>query len=113
MPFAAALSTKKSATKAIVEVAAAQDRLPGPPELAVAFYSPQHADAAAAIGKSLFEKLQPGCLIGCQGEAVAGTAREIEGEPALSLWLAHWGGRVSAEAFHLTPELTPDGPTLF
>ncbi|MFL5329505.1 MAG: FIST N-terminal domain-containing protein [Gemmataceae bacterium] len=113
MPFASALSTEKSPLRAVAEVVAATNTLPGPPSLAVVFFSTHHLPAAANIGRQLQEKLDPDCLIGCQGEAIAGTGREVEGEPALSLWVAHWGGKVTAECFHLTPELTPDGPTLF
>src|SRR4051812_1797118 len=97
MPFAASLSTEKSALKAVAEVVAATNTLPGPANLAVVFFSPHHANSAANIARQLQEKLDADCIIGCQGEAIVGTNREVEGEPALSLWLAHWGGKVTSE----------------
>lgn len=112
MPFAAALSTDPNAKRAVTEVLSATNVLPGPANFAVVFFSPHHATAAANIARQLQDQLDADCLIGCQGESIVGTQREIEGAPALSLWLAHWGGKVTAEGFHLTPELTPDGPTI-
>jgi small ligand-binding sensory domain FIST len=112
MAFAAALSTQPRADRAIADVLAAAQQLPGPPDLALAFYSPHHADAMPAIAERLQSELHPQCLIGCQGEGIIGGAREVENGPALSLWLAHWGGQVEVEPFHLTATRTPDGPTL-
>jgi small ligand-binding sensory domain FIST len=113
MPFAAALSTQPRAERAVAEVLGAALQLSGPRDLAVAFYSPHHADAMPAIAERLQRELEPRCLIGCQGEGVIGTDREVENGPALSLWLANWGGQVELEAVHLTANTTPDGPTLF
>jgi small ligand-binding sensory domain FIST len=113
MPFASALSTEANSSRAVAEVLAATNVLPGPANLAVVFFSPHHLPAAANIARQLQDKLDADCLIGCQGEAIVGTSTEVEGSPALNLWLAHWGGKVITECFHLTPELTPDGPTIF
>lgn len=113
MPFAAALSTKSNARDAVAEVMAVRAQLPGPPELALAFVSPHHGDALGDIAAQLVGGLEPKCLVGCQGEAIVGTGREIENGPAISLWLAHWGGQVAVEPLHLTAAETPDGPTLF
>jgi small ligand-binding sensory domain FIST len=46
------------------------------------------------------------------GESIVGNDREIEGQPALSLWLARWTARVEATPFHLTLERTPEGLSL-
>ena len=47
MPFAAALSTAESTPRALDEVCAAtRDQLDGNPDLALVFFSPQHADAS-------------------------------------------------------------------
>jgi small ligand-binding sensory domain FIST len=113
MPFAAALSTQSRAERAVAEVLGAALKMPGSPELAVAFYSPHHADAMPAIADRLQRELEPRCLIGCQGEGVIGAGREIENGPALVLWLAKWDGKVELEPVHLTANTTPDGPTLF
>jgi small ligand-binding sensory domain FIST len=113
MPFAAALSTETDTAAALDEVAAkAMARLAAPPELAVAFFSPHHAEDAPRIAGVLNERLTPTCLIGCAGEAVVGEAREVEKQPALSLWLANWHGKVALSPFHLTPSRTADGLSL-
>lgn len=111
MPFAAALSTAGQIGRAAEEVAAAAD-FGAQPDLAIAFVSPHHADDLADLAADLRRRLSPQCLIGCVGEAICGTGREIEGQPAVSLWLANWQARVQVEPFHLTLEQTPDGPTL-
>src|SRR5204863_2813658 len=113
MPFAASLSTAEPTARAVEEVCAqATSQLPGRPELALAFFTPHHADHAADIARALHERLQPRCLIGCIGEAVVGTGQEIEHRPGLSLWLATWDGRVGLESCHLVPQQTPDGLSL-
>jgi small ligand-binding sensory domain FIST len=113
MPFAAQLSTDADTRRALAAVSVAAAKLTGPADLAVAFFSPHHAGAVREIAETLAENLKAGCLIGCQGEAVVGGAREVENQPAISLWLAHWGGTVEVEPVHLTPDQTPDGPSLF
>jgi small ligand-binding sensory domain FIST len=113
MPFAAALSTAAPTAQALDEVCAqATGQMPDAPDLAAVFFSPHHADAAAAIARTLHERLRPRCLIGCIGEAVVGTGREVEHRPGLSLWLGRWGGRAELEPCHLTPRQTPDGLSL-
>src|SRR5438067_1224404 len=107
MPFAAALSTAPQTGRALAEVCDdARARLGGPAELAVAFVSPHHADDLAAVAADLHQRLQPARVLGCCGESIVGTGREVEREPAVSLWLASWGGAVDLEPFHLTPQQT-------
>src|SRR3954469_12719484 len=113
MAFAGRLSTDRSTSRALAEVVRAAESLGGPPDLAVCFYSPHHGASMRGIAEYLNLHLKPRCLIGCQGESIIGARREVEGEPAISLWLADWAGRVEAEPFHLTPDRTPDGPSLF
>ncbi|HEY8503273.1 MAG TPA: FIST N-terminal domain-containing protein [Gemmataceae bacterium] len=115
MPFAAALSTAYDTQQALGEACShALDRFPGErPELAVAFFSPHHATAPRELAAALHGRLRARRLIGCIAEAVVGNGREVEHQPALSVWLAGWNGAVQIDAFHLRAELTPDGPTLF
>jgi small ligand-binding sensory domain FIST len=114
MPFAAALSTASETDEAAEELAlAVQNRLGGTADLAIAFYSPHHAANAAELASSLCERIGAKNLLGVQGESIVGGSREIEDHPAISLWLADWGGQASVDAFHLDLEQTPDGPTLF
>jgi small ligand-binding sensory domain FIST len=113
MPFAAALSTAPETTQAVAEaVAQASQALAGPPDLALVFFSPHHADAAAAIGNGLQGRLDSAVVLGCQAEAVVGNDREVENGPALSLWLAKWARPVEQMAFHLTLEETSEGYSL-
>jgi small ligand-binding sensory domain FIST len=112
MPFAAALSTAESTARALDEVCLAHDRLASDPDLALVFFTPQHADAVPALARALHERVRPQCLIGCIGEAIVGTGREIEHQAGLCLWLGKWGDGVELEACHLTPQQTSDGLSL-
>lgn len=111
MPFAAALSTAPQTAQALNEVCS-QIQLDAPPDLAMAFFSPHHAGEADAVASTLQERLSPRCLLGCVGESIVGNEREIEAEPALSLWVGRWSRPVELDPFHLTLERTPDGPSL-
>ena len=82
------------------------------PDLAVVFFSPHHAAQAETIAKTLTERLKPRCLIGCVGESIVGNDREVEWQPALSLWLADWPRPVELEPFHITLEHTSEGHSL-
>lgn len=113
MPYAVALSTQPRAERAVAELLPAVQQLAHPADLAIAFYSPHHADAMPAIAERLFQETKARCLFGCQGEGVIGAGQEIENGSAISLWLANWNGLVQAEPVHLTANRTPDGPTLF
>jgi small ligand-binding sensory domain FIST len=112
MPFVAALSTAAATPDALREVCSASESVGQRADLAVAFFSPHHAESAAAIAKELHDHFQPRALIGCIGESIVGTGREVERSPALSLWLGNWNDRVEATPFHLTPQQTPDGLSL-
>jgi small ligand-binding sensory domain FIST len=57
------------------------------PSLAVLFASAHFLGSAEALVAAVAEQAGPLPLIGCVGEAVAGGAREVESEPAVSLWL--------------------------
>jgi small ligand-binding sensory domain FIST len=113
MPFAAALSTLGQTVEAVED--ACSRALQGwseAPDLAVVFFSPHHADAAATFGPELRRRLGARCLVGCVGEAIIGNDREIEGRPALSLWLGRWSKPVKVQPFHLTWEQTAEGASI-
>ncbi len=113
MPFAAALATGADPAAVGVELCGAvRGRSAAPPDLVFVFFSPHHAETAAALGRAVREGLAPRCLAGCVAESVIGNGREVEDEPAASLWAAWWGKKVSVEPFHLTLEQTGDGPGL-
>jgi small ligand-binding sensory domain FIST len=62
--------------------------LAGQPTFAVLFASEHFHISAPALLKAVTDQLGPVPLIGCIAEAVAGNAREVENEPAVSLFLA-------------------------
>jgi small ligand-binding sensory domain FIST len=111
MPFAAALSTREATADALAE---ACDRvradLAAAPDLALVFFSPHHE--AAPIARDLQSRLGPRASLGCIAEAVIGDGREVEGEPAISVWAAKWPRPPRLSPFHLTLERTADGPSL-
>jgi small ligand-binding sensory domain FIST len=113
MPFAAAFSTSADASRALEEVCSqAGGQLGGRPNLALLFFSPHHADAAAFLAKGIQDRLKPTSVLGCPGEAVVGKDQEMERRPALSLWLAQWRDGVQQYPFHLQLEETAEGPSL-
>jgi small ligand-binding sensory domain FIST len=113
MPFASALSVLPSSLPAVAEACdEAGARLGGQPDLAMLFFSPHHAEHARDLAAELDRRLGPKAALGCIAEAVIGGSRELEQQPALSLWLARWARPVQAEPFHLTLERTADGPSL-
>jgi small ligand-binding sensory domain FIST len=75
------------------------------PSLAVLFASAHFLGSAQALVAAVAEQAGPLPLIGCVGEAVAGGAREVESEPAVSLWLG--AGLGPAETFAMEFIRTP------
>jgi small ligand-binding sensory domain FIST len=113
MPFAAALSTLSQTARALDEVCGeVQASLPRTPDLALVFFSPHHLAAAELLAATAQETLQARCLLGGVGEAIIGNDREIEGQPALSLWAGCWSRPVEMTSFHLTLEETSEGYAL-
>jgi small ligand-binding sensory domain FIST len=113
MPFASALSTASRFAEAVAEVCdQAAGALGASADLAVVFFSGHHAEHAGEMAKRFQKRLSPQAMLGCVAESVIGREREIEQQPALSLWLAKWARPVSMQPFHLTLERTADGPSL-
>jgi small ligand-binding sensory domain FIST len=89
---AAALSTAASTDEAIDEVVATLGaQCTSPIDLAFVFASTQLAPGLAA---KLSNRLETANLVGCAGEAIVGSGREIEGEPALAVWVASLPGAI-------------------
>jgi small ligand-binding sensory domain FIST len=78
-----------------------------PPSLAVLFASAHFLGSAEALLAAVAELTGPLPLIGCVAEGVAGGAREVESEPAVSLWLGAGLGPV--ESFAMEFVRTPSG----
>jgi small ligand-binding sensory domain FIST len=95
----------EAATRAVAQASEALED--APPSLAVLFASAHFLGAAEALVAAISEKTGPLPLIGCVGQAVAGGAREVESEPAVSLWLGAGLGPV--ETFAMEYIRTPSG----
>jgi small ligand-binding sensory domain FIST len=94
-----------AATRAVAEARAALgDR---PPSLAVLFASAHFLAVAEDLVAAIAAQAGPLPLIGCVAESVAGGAREVESEPAVSLWLGAGLGPV--ETFAMEFIRTPSG----
>jgi small ligand-binding sensory domain FIST len=89
MKCASALSTMRNSEAALREVL---DHLEKEfqgieADLAIAFCSMHHADVLGKLGVELMARRLGRHVLGCTGETVIGNGREIESEPALSVWV--------------------------
>lgn len=110
MPFAAALSEHPVPATAVGEVAGeVLERLGPAADLAVVFVTPPHAGALEDIAAAVADILRPVTLLGCAAVSVVGTAREVEQEPAVSLWAGRFG---PVEPVRLTVARDLDGPSI-
>jgi small ligand-binding sensory domain FIST len=108
-----ALSTCPSLEAAVAEVVdRAQKSLRAAPDLGLVFISSAYASEYPRLMPLLRERLSVPALIGCGGSGIIGMnsegeARELEGEPALSLSLAHLP-EVNVRTFHIPVDDLPD-----
>jgi small ligand-binding sensory domain FIST len=108
-----ALSTRPSLEAAVAEVVdRVQKLLTASPHLGVVFISSAYASEYSRLMPLLEERLSVPVLIGCSGSGIIGMnsqgeTQEIEGEPALSLSLAHLPN-ANVQAFHIPAEGLPD-----
>jgi small ligand-binding sensory domain FIST len=112
--FAGALSTLASTEKAEDQVAQrlAEDLQGARPDLLAVFVSHHHGAEIEGLGPRLAERTGAAVLLGCTGESIIGSGREVEHEPALAAWGAALPGtRVSP--FHVTAEPGPDDRAVF
>jgi small ligand-binding sensory domain FIST len=113
MPFVVAQSKLSDSSAALIAVCAeALERLPGRPQLAIVFYSPELRLPLAKRVKQLQLTLGECPLIGVQGEAIICNEEEIEQSPCLALWLARWEKSESIETFRLEIAQTSEGPNI-
>ncbi|MFO0981915.1 MAG: FIST N-terminal domain-containing protein [Planctomycetota bacterium] len=110
MKFASAISSERQGEQAARDIALSiAEALDGaPPDLCLVFMSHQHRPATASLLSRLHDGLHPAHLIGCTADGVIGTDRELEREPALSVWAASLPG-VTIQGFHLSYQQTRDG----
>ncbi len=78
-----------------------------PPTFAVMFASPHFLGTAEELVAAVAAETGPLPLIGCVAESVVGGDREVESEPAVSLWLA--AGADDVETFEMDFVRTASG----
>ena len=78
-----ALEAAERATGEVLE------ELGGVADLAILFASSSYWDEAGSLRGGLRAALGPVPLVGCVAQGVIGRAREVEDEPAVSLWVAN------------------------
>src|SRR4051794_22916693 len=91
--FAAALSRRADTEEAAREASQqAREQLAGTANLALVFASAHHQEHFSAIAHVLGRELEEALVVGCTGESILCNQVEVEGEPAIALWLAHLPG---------------------
>ncbi len=111
MEFASALSEETDTQQALNEVITTSDeQLNAPADLAMVFISSHHGPDFSNITRSIREQLDIDHLIGCTGESIVGNGKELEQQPAISLWLGHLPN-VSITTTHLQFKSSPDQET--
>ncbi len=109
LKFAAALSTHHDPAAALEEVCGQTlGDLSATPDLAMLFLSRHFAGDADRLAAAACDLLGTEQVLGCTGESIVGTGREVEDQPAVSLWLARWP-QVTLRPFHLEFERTREG----
>jgi small ligand-binding sensory domain FIST len=91
VPYAAALSEHPVPSHAAGEViGAVVEQLGEAPDLAVLFATASHTGAIEDVVGAVRSVLQPRVLVGSTAASVVGRDREVEEQPALSLWAARF-----------------------
>lgn len=103
MRFASALTRKGDVQQAAEELIQAIKTQLGPSQidLAVLFISADHVEQAETLSYQLRRALAPLALVGCTGEGIIATGREVETGAAATLWAAHLPG-VTTQPLHLS-----------
>jgi small ligand-binding sensory domain FIST len=96
MPFAASMSEHPIATHATGEVVGhVLEAIGDQPDLAVLFVTAAHTGALEDIANTVREVLRPGTLLGVTAVSVLAGDREVEEQPAITLWAARLGAPVT------------------
>lgn len=112
--FASALSVDPNAAKAEEQVTErVREGLGGRrPDLCAVFVSHHYGGAIEELGVRLRRATGARVVVGCTGESIIGGDREIEQEPALSLWCAALPG-TELRAFEVTAKMGADEQIVF
>jgi small ligand-binding sensory domain FIST len=100
-----ATDAREAASRAVEQAQASLGELSA--SFAVLFASAHFFDSAQDLVTAVAEEAGQVPLIGCVAEAVAGGSREVESEPAVSLWLA--GGLGPVETYEMEFVRTASG----
>ena len=96
MPFATSMSEHPIATHATGEVVGqVLEALGDAPDLAVLFVTAPHTGVLEDIARTVREVLHPGTLLGVTAVSVLSGDREVEEQPAITLWAARLGAAVT------------------
>ena len=104
MGFSSDVASPAAAAEATRAALAALEGRPA--GMALVFASPHHADRAQDVLDAVHDVASPAALVGCVSEAVVAGPREIEDEPAVSVWLSDIEG---AQTFHMQFSRTESG----
>src|SRR5438094_2561577 len=84
MESTAAIAEQPVWTDALAEIGLQEDGPAPAPDLALFFASPEHTNIDALVTE-VYRRSAASVLVGCTGQGVISTDREVEGKPALSL----------------------------
>jgi small ligand-binding sensory domain FIST len=106
--FLTAYSTNEDSADAIAQVCQEiRLQLAGAAELVLLFVSPHHVGEIERIAAAVGEATRTQNVLGCIGESIVAGEREIEGQPAIAVWVAQMPG-VRVRPFHLSFERHTD-----
>jgi small ligand-binding sensory domain FIST len=106
--FLTAYSTHEDSADAIAQVCdEIRLQLAGAADLVLLFISPHHAGELERITAAVGEATRTENVLGCTGESIVAGEREIEGQPAIAVWVAQMPG-VRVRPFHLSFERHTD-----
>lgn len=106
--FAAATCVSTDYGAALNEVLDRVKSQLGSIDLAVAFFSAPFVERLERYPGLLADRLGTRNVIGCSGESIIGGSRELENEPAISVWAASLPG-CDIRTLHLKYQRTSDG----
>jgi small ligand-binding sensory domain FIST len=93
LQFASSVSTNSDTLQAADEACQAlKAGLSRTADLVVVFFSGHHREGAVTLLRQIKQQLKPAHVIGCSGESIVASGREIEEQPAISLWAASLEG---------------------
>jgi small ligand-binding sensory domain FIST len=107
--FTTAFATAEDTDVALAQIQAElRLQLTRPADLALVFFSPQHASRCEDIANAICDVCGTEQVLGCTGEAIVAGDQEIEGQPAISVWVAQMPD-VRVRTFQLSFERAADG----